>query len=275
MSSSSVGVISACSIGSNHSQNKSKPLPFKSPLDCHLIRLAYEHAKELIYQNTSRTKARTSRHVFICLEPDGAPEKSSSGTTIASDHLPTRQYQNIAAMTTLQTLSQLVVTSSLLSKAPARTWLVYRKLSHIIQRQQANRSGGISIAVSSQARDPRWTRVSKTFTKANMSSYTQHMFQNASDKDDALRAIFKANWSQANDRDAIEKTFMFRNFVQAFSFMTAVALEAEKLDHHPEWSNVYNKVEIHLTSHFCNGISLLDIKLAKIIDNIYFSSAKD
>lgn len=101
------------------------------------------------------------------------------------------------------------------------------------------------------------------------------MFTDPSEKEDALRSICKSNWSKCTEKEAIKKTFNFRNFVQAFSFMTAVALEAEKIDHHPEWSNVYNKVEITLTSHFCNGFSLLDLKLARIIDNIYASTAKD
>lgn len=70
-------------------------------------------------------------------------------------------------------------------------------------------------------------------------------------------------------RDGIKKEFVFKNFVEAFSFMTAVALEAEKIDHHPEWSNVYNRVEICLTSHFCNGLSKLDVKLAKSIDSLF------
>jgi len=81
-------------------------------------------------------------------------------------------------------------------------------------------------------------------------------------------------WTRTDDRRAIKKTFNFKNFVQAFSFMTAVALNAEKLDHHPEWFNVYNRVDVTLTSHFCNGLSKLDVKLAKIIDQIYDSSAK-
>lgn len=108
-----------------------------------------------------------------------------------------------------------------------------------------------------------------------MSSYAQHMFSDPNEKEDALRSICKSNWTKCTQREAIQKEFEFRNFVQAFSFMTAVALEAEKIDHHPEWSNVYNKVDITLTSHFCNGFSLLDFKLAKIIDNIYLGTVKD
>lgn len=112
-------------------------------------------------------------------------------------------------------------------------------------------------------------------SKTKMSSYAKHMFQSPGDKEDALKLASKSNWDRCTDKDAIRKKFAFKNFVQAFSFMTAVALEAEKIDHHPEWSNVYNNVDITLTSHFCNGISLLDIKLAKNIDSIYVNFAKD
>lgn len=111
--------------------------------------------------------------------------------------------------------------------------------------------------------------------KVKMSSYVQHMFQSDQMKQDALASAKKYNWNMCTDKDAIHKSFKFKNFVQAFSFMTAVALEAEKIDHHPEWSNVYNRVDITLTSHFCNGVSLLDMKLSKIIDNIYAASPKE
>ncbi len=60
----------------------------------------------------------------------------------------------------------------------------------------------------------------------------------------------------------------FKNFIQAFSFMTSIALEAEKMNHHPEWSNVYNQLEISLITHDLNGISTYDIKLASIINNL-------
>lgn len=106
-----------------------------------------------------------------------------------------------------------------------------------------------------------------------MSSYDLQKFQNNVEKEEALTTI--TGWSKVEEKDAIKKTYNFKNFVQAFSFMTAVALEAEKIDHHPEWFNVYNRVEVTLTSHFCNGVSKLDIKLAKIIDGIYEKSAKN
>ena len=73
-------------------------------------------------------------------------------------------------------------------------------------------------------------------------------------------------WQLVKDRNAITKTFEFKNFNQAFSWMTAMALYAEKLDHHPEWFNVYNKVIITLSTHDVGGVSNLDIKLAKQMD---------
>ncbi len=73
-------------------------------------------------------------------------------------------------------------------------------------------------------------------------------------------------WSLQSDRDAISKTFVFANFVEAFGFMTRAALHAEKLNHHPEWSNVYKTVDVTLTTHDCDGLSELDVKLAKKMD---------
>ncbi|WP_417455001.1 4a-hydroxytetrahydrobiopterin dehydratase [Kiloniella sp.] len=70
-------------------------------------------------------------------------------------------------------------------------------------------------------------------------------------------------WAQESDRDAIRKIFTFKTFNQAWGFMNRVALVAEKMGHHPEWFNVYNKVDIVLTTHDCNGLSALDVELAK------------
>ncbi|XP_006623652.1 pterin-4-alpha-carbinolamine dehydratase [Apis dorsata] len=83
-----------------------------------------------------------------------------------------------------------------------------------------------------------------------------------------LKPLLFNNWSVQQDRDAIYKEFLFKNFNQAFGFMTKVALQAEKMNHHPEWFNVYNKVNITLSSHDVNGLSQRDIKLASFIDNI-------
>ena len=75
-------------------------------------------------------------------------------------------------------------------------------------------------------------------------------------------------WQKIPDRDAIQKTFSFQDFSEAFSWMTRVALLAEKMDHHPEWCNVYNRVEVTLSSHDVDGLSQRDFALAKLIDEI-------
>ena len=75
-------------------------------------------------------------------------------------------------------------------------------------------------------------------------------------------------WSDVKDRDAITKKFEFKDFNQAFGFMTRAALVAEKMDHHPEWFNVYNKVEVTLSTHDAGGVTELDVKLAEVMDKI-------
>jgi 4a-hydroxytetrahydrobiopterin dehydratase len=70
------------------------------------------------------------------------------------------------------------------------------------------------------------------------------------------------------DGTCLSRNFKFRNFVSAFSFMTAVAMEAEKMEHHPDWSNIYNTVNIRLNTHDVNGISQLDFDLAHIIERL-------
>ncbi len=88
-------------------------------------------------------------------------------------------------------------------------------------------------------------------------------------EDQLSSAVAELNgWQRLSGRDAIGKSFKFKNFRQAFAFMTEVALLAEKADHHPEWSNVYNRVDIVLTTHDAGGVSVRDIELAKNIDKI-------
>jgi len=77
-----------------------------------------------------------------------------------------------------------------------------------------------------------------------------------------------SGWKLVEGRDAIQKSFIFKNFNEAFGFMTRVALVAEKMDHHPEWFNVYNKVEVTLSTHDVGGLSERDITLAKQMDSI-------
>lgn len=85
--------------------------------------------------------------------------------------------------------------------------------------------------------------------------------------DDRKAALAElAGWSEAEGRDAIARKFQFKTFNEAFGFMSRVALKAEQMNHHPEWFNVYNRVEVTLTTHDCGGLSDLDIKLAKFMD---------
>ena len=80
-------------------------------------------------------------------------------------------------------------------------------------------------------------------------------------------ALHLKEWSF--EKYTLKRDFKFKTFVEAFSFMTAIALNAEKLNHHPDWSNSYNIVSIVLTNHEANGITQLDFDLAKTIDTIY------
>lgn len=84
--------------------------------------------------------------------------------------------------------------------------------------------------------------------------------------DTERKGLLDNGWTMADGRDAIQKTFVFGNFVEAFGFMTKAALWAEKLNHHPEWSNVYKTVEVTLTTHDTNGLSALDAKLGAKMD---------
>jgi len=81
-----------------------------------------------------------------------------------------------------------------------------------------------------------------------------------------LAPLLASGWALVEGRDAIHKTFIFRNFRDAFAWMTRVALEAERMNHHPEWSNVYKTVDVTLTTHDAGGLSALDVKLAEIMD---------
>ena len=84
--------------------------------------------------------------------------------------------------------------------------------------------------------------------------------------DPELAALLSNGWEMVEGREAIHKRFVFKNFVEAFGFMTRAALWAEKLNHHPEWANVYKTVDVTLTTHDTGGLSALDGKLAAKMD---------
>jgi 4a-hydroxytetrahydrobiopterin dehydratase len=88
----------------------------------------------------------------------------------------------------------------------------------------------------------------------------------ASERDEALAGL--AGWAFDEGRNGIAKSFAFADFGEAFAFMTRVALEAEKADHHPEWSNVWNRVDILLSTHSAGGVTAKDTKLAARIEAI-------
>ncbi|XP_069428097.1 pterin-4-alpha-carbinolamine dehydratase [Ovis canadensis] len=93
----------------------------------------------------------------------------------------------------------------------------------------------------------------------------------AEERDQLLPNLRAVGWNELEGRDAIFKQFHFKDFNRAFGFMTRVALQAEKLDHHPEWFNVYNKVHITLSTHECAGLSERDINLASFIEQVAVS----
>ena len=96
--------------------------------------------------------------------------------------------------------------------------------------------------------------------------YSKPVLLEGTSKSKALESL--NGWQVVSGRDAIQKSFVFENFVDAFGFMTKVAIISEKMNHHPEWFNVYNKVDVVLSTHDCSGLSLLDIKLALEMDRL-------
>ena len=86
------------------------------------------------------------------------------------------------------------------------------------------------------------------------------------EREEHIKPLQAKGWSLVDNRDAIYKEFMFSDFNSAFGFMTKVALKAEKMNHHPEWFNVYNKVQVTLSTHDCGGLSQNDVQLANFIE---------
>ncbi len=76
------------------------------------------------------------------------------------------------------------------------------------------------------------------------------------------------HWRLADGRDALQRTFQFKDFSEAFGFMARAALVAERMDHHPEWTNVWNRVEVTLSTHSAGGLTELDVRLAEAMDRI-------
>ncbi len=88
------------------------------------------------------------------------------------------------------------------------------------------------------------------------------------ERTELLPALGATGWRGVAERDALRKIWKFKSFSQAWGFMSRAALAAEKLDHHPEWTNVYNVVDVTLTTHACDGLSRLDLELARRLDKL-------
>ena len=88
------------------------------------------------------------------------------------------------------------------------------------------------------------------------------------EREAALPALGQTGWGAVPDRDAIRKVWKFKSFIEAWGFMSRTALIAEKLNHHPEWSNTYNVVDVTLSTHDCHGLSALDLDLAAKLDKL-------
>nr|XP_040575102.1 putative pterin-4-alpha-carbinolamine dehydratase [Lepeophtheirus salmonis] len=99
--------------------------------------------------------------------------------------------------------------------------------------------------------------------KKNMSKLTSE------ERDSLLKPLLtKKSWKMVENRDAIYKEFLFKDFNEAFGFMTRVALKADAMNHHPEWFNVYNKVQVTLSTHDVGGLSERDVKLASFMESL-------
>ena len=116
------------------------------------------------------------------------------------------------------------------------------------------RAGNVSRACSSR------------FFSASSSSAAPRSLS-SEERKEALSSL-GGSWSEEEGGGAILKTYEFDDFVGSWSFMSAVALAAEKRDHHPEWFNVYNRVEVRLTTHDCGGVSEKDVELARFMDKV-------
>lgn len=99
-----------------------------------------------------------------------------------------------------------------------------------------------------------------------MTQYARPQKLTAEARNAALAKL--SGWTEVSGRDAIARRFVFKDFNAAFGFMTRAALVAEKMDHHPEWFNVYKTVEVTLSTHDAGGVTELDIKLAEAMDRI-------
>ncbi|XP_068618951.1 probable pterin-4-alpha-carbinolamine dehydratase [Battus philenor] len=117
-----------------------------------------------------------------------------------------------------------------------------------------------------QINDAQWIARAGSTSVSNRRKMVDKL--NSEERDGFLQPLIQTGWKIQSNRDAIEKEFKFKDFNEAFGFMTRVAMLAEKMDHHPEWFNVYNKVQVTLSSHDVNGLSKRDVRMATFMDKL-------
>ena len=91
----------------------------------------------------------------------------------------------------------------------------------------------------------------------------------APEENEEVRRLQEDGWSLTREPEALKREFRFANFPEAFAFMTQIAIQAESVNHHPEWKNVWNRVEITWTTHDAGGISALDLEMAAFCDRLF------
>jgi 4a-hydroxytetrahydrobiopterin dehydratase len=153
-------------------------------------------------------------------------------------------------------------------------WRIGAELSHTdpiwhpIRARTAGGNGGIRTARTLSPSVKKWM-IERNARTAALSHMTGAEMINRLTSDERTTQLAELRgWQAVAGRDAIQRTFRFADFNEAFGFMTRIAIKAQEMDHHPEWFNVYNRVEITLSTHEANGLTSRDIALARFIDSI-------
>ncbi|CAM9132179.1 unnamed protein product [Pylaiella littoralis] len=139
-------------------------------------------------------------------------------------------------------------------------------VARVLPLSRCARTSSPAVALATRQRGPGACPMLTMLLTRELRTGAKHTFADRSDRKDAIATL--GGWTEADGgRDAIRKTFIFADFNEAFAFMTRAALVAEKMNHHPEWFNVYNRVDVTLSTHDLGGLSRKDITLAQRLDD--------